>query len=275
VTLTRIVFILGALIVGCAAAASIAVLSGFDTAVADRGLSARVAVTDFPLPTGFGIAPEAVVEYLSTTMMARSETDIALRIALGTDGLARLGEVAIPRLLNAGVIRTMVRDVPQLADTFRLAELRAVAPIIIRNNTATAISDVAMTLPGALRAQTTDGAPIKVSETAAQIPALDLGEIGPGDGREVTVWLDRDLSTPPPSEAALWIGLREGAALAGPGVTGQLRIAAVTTVLPPTSAIYHGCGAPSPFSCFSCSLLRALPSLSRSARFGPCHRLRP
>jgi len=36
------------------------------------------------------------------------------------------------------------------------------------------------------------------------------------------------LSTPPLSEAALWIGLREGAALAGPGVTGQIRIAAVT-----------------------------------------------
>lgn len=181
-------------------------------------VSARIEVTPFPLPAGLRIDPELVAGYLSEEMRARVETDTALRIALGTEGRERLRDIAIPRLLNTGLVRGMIREVRPLADLLDLGNFRAVAAVRVENLGDAPVA-AAITLPGALRAEDASGARIEVAATAAGVPALRLDVLAPGEERRLTVWLDRGLDSPAPADAAgeAAVPLREGAALAVEG----------------------------------------------------------
>ena len=101
-TLTRLLFIGFAILIGGAAALGLAVLSGHVAEFTDRDLTARVVVSDFQLPTGFGIDPNVVATYRSDAMQLRAEGDVALRLGMAAEGLAQRTDVPIPRLVNTG-----------------------------------------------------------------------------------------------------------------------------------------------------------------------------
>ena len=129
-----------------AAGAGLLAMTGGARGVLGADLRAEVHVTDYPLPTGFGIEPELVAEFLSASLQKRAGEDIALRFSLGTEGLKRLQEIALPRLMNVVVVRAMIRDVKPLSDLLAVGAFRRAAPRTRAPDPATASP------PGASRA---------------------------------------------------------------------------------------------------------------------------
>ncbi len=165
-------------------------MAGGARGVPGADLRAEVQVTDYPLPAGFGIEPELVAEFLSASLRKRAGEDIALRFSLGTEGLKRLQEIALPRLMNVVVVRSMIRDVKPLNDLLAVGDFRRAAQIVVTNAGAAA-TDVALTLPGAVLAEA-GGATVPVLTTDTGLTAIALGDMAAGEVRALTVWLGAD-----------------------------------------------------------------------------------
>lgn len=150
-------------------------------------LSAEVHVTDYPLPKGFGLEPQIVADFLVVELTNRATDDIALRLALGTDGQRKLIDIAIPRLVNSVVVRDMIANIEPLKNVLSVGEFDAAARIVVRNSGA-ARTGVALTLPGAVLVEAQTGtAAIKTTSTG--LTALDLGDIAAEETRVLQVWL--------------------------------------------------------------------------------------
>ena len=173
-----------------AAGAGLLAMAGGARGVVGADLRAEVHVTDYPLPTGFGIDPELVAEFLSASLQKRAGEDIALRLSLRTEELKRLQEIALPRLMNVVVVRAMIREVKPLNDLLAVGAFRRVAQIVVTNAGAAA-TDVALTLPGAVLAEV-GGATVPVLTTDTGLTAVGLGDMAAGEKRALTVWLGAD-----------------------------------------------------------------------------------
>ena len=150
-------------------------------------LTAEVRLAQFQLPSGFGLEPQEIADFLVSNLTKRAETDIALRLAMGTDEQARLIEVGIPRLVSSSLVRDMIRDIPPLAKVLSIAEFRIAARVTVANRGA-ARTDVALTLPGAVLAEADSGT-VAIITTSSGLTALTLGDMAAGEKRVLRVWL--------------------------------------------------------------------------------------
>lgn len=183
-------FLVMVLLAACSALA-LAALSGWGRNLLAPRLSAQVVLSDFPLPQGFGVEPQMVSDFLVSEMQKRAVADVALRITLGNDGRQKLHDVVIPRLVSAGVIRNMIVDVQPLADVLAVSRFKSVARIVVSNGGNEPLGDVAITVPGALRAENAAGEPETILFRDEDTPAISLGALPAGDEKTLTVWLDR------------------------------------------------------------------------------------
>lgn len=151
--------------------------------LASPDLSAEVHLDEFPLPPGFGLEPQEVADFLVQELTMRATDDIALRLALGTDGQTKLIEVVIPRLVNSVVVRDMIAQIKPLANVLSVGAFRLSGRVVITNR-GPARSDVALTLPGLLLAEGGE-----VEATSNGMTALRLDELAAGEVRVVKVWL--------------------------------------------------------------------------------------
>ncbi len=227
--MTRLLALLLALVTGAAALAGVLVLSGRSDFYTGRTLVARVNVAAFPLPKDFGLEPSSFSAYLTQALQERARGDIALRVTIGTDAVADLIEIGVPRLVTTGMVRQMTKDYAALADLLAMSNIAASATIEVRNDTGADLTDVALTLPGALRVMPQGDAGGALVPTQAGTTALDLGDLPAGAQWRGTVWLDRDFASPAPTDEAGmptdpgWLGLHEGIAVgAAGGVRGQV-----------------------------------------------------
>ncbi|MGZ9809339.1 hypothetical protein ACXN5S_02645 [Pseudoroseicyclus sp. H15] len=189
--MTRVLTLLIALALGAAALAGLVVLSGRGDLLQPRGLQARVDIQTFPLPSGFGADPQLLSDYLLRELDDRASRDVALRVTLSSDGLEKLREVALPRLMSPAVTRGLMEQSGPLAEILSLADVRSVAEVQVTNRSGDALSDVAITLPGALIAEDGEGQPRELRQTAAGITALEFGTMAAGESAVARVWLDR------------------------------------------------------------------------------------
>lgn len=191
-------------------------ITGAVGALAPGGLKAEIVLTDYPLPSGFGVAPQEVSDFLVAEMQKRVLTDIAMRLVMGNDGQQKLHDVVIPRLLNAGVIRRMIEEVQPLADVLSIGQFKSTARIVVRNDGAAPLTDVAMIIPDAVRAEDGDGV-VGIVETRPGLPAINLGDMEPGEQRSITVWRSASSDFGPDAIGRFSLG-------AANGVRGQLDV---------------------------------------------------
>ena len=90
-------------------------------------------MADYPLPTGFGLEPQVVADFLVEELVNPGADDIALRMALGVEGQKKLVEITIPRLVNSVVVRDMIANIKPLANVLAVGEFRMSARIEVRN----------------------------------------------------------------------------------------------------------------------------------------------
>ena len=150
-------------------------------------LSAEVHLTDYPLPTGFGLEPQIVADFLTDELTTRAKDNIALRLALGTDGQKKLIEIAIPRLVSSAVVRDMIKNIKPLANVLSVGEFRLAARVVVVNR-GDARSDVALTLPGAILAEAATGS-AEIEATSTGLTAVKLGDMAAGETRLLWVWM--------------------------------------------------------------------------------------
>lgn len=178
---------LGALLAAAISLAGLLSLTGTLRQLATPDLSAEVHLSSYPLPTGFGIEPQEVADFLVAELISRATDDIALRLALGEDGQQKLIEIGIPRLVNSVVVRDMITQIKPLANVLSVANFRLSGQIAVTNKGA-ARQDVALTVPGLVQVEAASGtAEIQVTESG--LTALRLGDMAAGETRVMTVWL--------------------------------------------------------------------------------------
>ncbi|MCB1516559.1 MAG: hypothetical protein KDJ19_02940 [Hyphomicrobiaceae bacterium] len=194
----------------------LAAMTGGLSALMSGNLKAEMVLNDYPLPSGFGVAPQEVSDFLVAEMQGRVLTDVALRLVMGSDNQQKLHDVVIPRLINAGVIRKMIGAVQPLADVLSLGQFKSTAQIKVHNGGTAALADVAMIIPGALRAQDSNGI-VPITETQPGLSAIKLGDMAPGADRSIIVWRSAAVDFSPDAISQFSLG-------AADGVRGQLEV---------------------------------------------------
>ena len=210
---TAILFFLGLTLAG---GLGLAAMTGAVGALAAGGLNADVVLADYPLPGGFGVAPQEVSDFLVTEMQKRALTDVALRLVMGNDGQQKLHDVVIPRLLNSGVIRKLIEEVQPLADVLSIGQFKSTARIVVHNEGAAPLTDVAMIVPDAVRAEDGNGV-VRIVETQPGLSAIELGDMASGEQRSITVWRSAVADFRPDATGQFSLG-------AANGVRGQVDV---------------------------------------------------
>ena len=162
------------------------VLSGGARGLAAPPLEARLMVQDFPVPNGFGIDPDRVAGFMADLLNQRIDDDIGIRLTLKANVVKKVKEFALPRLMNAVVVKAMMRDIPELSAVLDLGAFRRT--VIGSISPTMAVQDVALTVPGALLAEV-NGEKVKLTTTSTGMAALALGHMAPGQVHQVTIWL--------------------------------------------------------------------------------------
>lgn len=201
-----ILFFLGLTLVG---GLGLAAMAGTLAALAPGGLKADVVLADYPLPDGFGLAPQEVSDFLVAEMQERVLGDVAMRLILGTDNQQKLHDVIIPRLLNAGVIRKMIKEVQPLADVLSIGQFKSTARIVVRNDGAATLTDVAMIVPDATRAEDGSGV-VSIVPTQPGLSAINLGDMAPGEQKSITVWRSAAADFSPTAIGQFSLGAAKG-----------------------------------------------------------------
>jgi hypothetical protein len=177
----------GAVLAGAISLTGLLAMTGTLRPLTAPDLSAEVHLSAFPLPAGFGIEPQEVADFLVQELTERAGSDIALRLALGSDGQKKLIEIAIPRLVNSVVVRDMITQIKPLANVLSVADFRQTGHVVVVNG-GEAAQGVALTLPGLVLAQTGDQ-PATIETTSAGLTAVNLGDMAAGETRVLTLWL--------------------------------------------------------------------------------------
>jgi hypothetical protein len=181
---------LGAGLTAVITLAGLLAMTGTLRALISPQLSAEVHFADFPLPKGFGLEPQIVADFLVAELTTRATDDIALRLAMGTEGQKKVIEVAIPRLVNSVVVREMIAKIQPLANVLSVGNYRMSARVAVTNKGA-ARSDVALTMPGVVLVEAGTGN-VAVETTSTGLTAVNLGGMGAGETRVLTVWLGQE-----------------------------------------------------------------------------------
>ena len=63
----------------------LAAMTGALSAWAPSALKAEIVLADYPIPAGFGVAPQEVSDFLVAQLQERVLNDIALRLLMGND----------------------------------------------------------------------------------------------------------------------------------------------------------------------------------------------
>lgn len=175
--------VLGAFVAAVLSLAGLLAMTGGLRQLASTELSAEVHLAEFPLPEGFGLEPQEVADFLVKELTVRATDDIALRLALGTDGQKKLIEVVIPRLVNSVVVRDMISQIKPLHNVLSVGAFRLSGQVLITNR-GEARKDVALMLPGLLLAEGGE-----VETTSNGMTAVHLDELAADEVRVVKVWL--------------------------------------------------------------------------------------
>ncbi len=179
--------ILLALALIASSAVGLLVMAGGARDLLSPPLQAELNVQDFPIPSGMSVDADKVASYLARALQERADDDVATRMLLKPDVLARVKDVVLPRLMNVVAVHRMLEDIPELSALVGLESFKRTVTGSITS--ADAAADVALTVPGALLAEV-DGQKVKVTKTSTGLPALELGAMTPGQGHQITVWLD-------------------------------------------------------------------------------------
>ena len=169
-----------------AAGLGLLVLSGGARGFAAPSLEAQLLVQDFPVPDGFGIDPNRVAGFMADQLRQRLDNDLGIRLTLKANVIKKVKEFALPRLMNVVVVKSMMRDIPELSAVLDLGAFRRTVTGQI--STTAAVHDVALTVPGALLAEV-NGEKVKVTTTSTGMTALALGDMASGQVHQVTIWL--------------------------------------------------------------------------------------
>ena len=169
-----------------AAGLGLLVLSGGARGFAASSLEAQLLVQDFPVPNGFGIDPNRVAGFMADQLRQRLDNDLGIRLTLKANVIKKVKEFALPRLMNVVVVKSMMRDIPELSAVLDLGAFRRTLTGQI--STTAAVQDVALTVPGALLAEV-NGEKVKVTTTSTGMTALELGDMATGQVHQVTIWL--------------------------------------------------------------------------------------
>jgi hypothetical protein len=152
-------------------------------------LSAEIQLAEYPLPSGFGLEPQVVSDYLVEELTKRAQEDIALRLALGTGGQTKLVQIVIPRLVSSTVVHDMVRDIKPLANVLSVADFRKSAKVVVTNHGKDS-AGVVLTIPGAVLVEGQEGTPA-IETTSTGLTAVTMGDMASGESRHLTVWLGK------------------------------------------------------------------------------------
>lgn len=162
------------------------VLSGGARSIAAPPLEAHLVVQEFPVPQGFGIDADRVAKFMADQLTDRLDTDVAMRLTLKPDAMKKVKEIVLPRLMNVVVVQAMMREIPELSAILDLGDFRRT--VVGHVSSAVSLQDVALTVPGALLAEV-DGEKAKLTNTSTGMIALRLGDMEPGQVRQVTIWM--------------------------------------------------------------------------------------
>lgn len=200
--------ILAGLAVLAVSLVSFLVLMGNAEVLDRQPLVARVTLAPFALPAGYAVDPVAITDELVARMRSRVDNDMALQMMLGTEESVILREQAVPRLVNAGVLRRMLEEMEGLGTVIEMADYHALAEVEIRNRGTVPLEDVALVLPGAGRIEGIAGAAPVLEAGENGLAAVTLPALQPGEVSRFRLWL-----VPSPEELAVRAGeIRLGAA---------------------------------------------------------------
>lgn len=212
-------FVLGtvALLIGAACLAALLVLFGMWDRVAGNPLSARVLIHPLQVPSTYSIDDKDISGELVRRMTVRAERDAALRIMLSDEVNKTLRERVIPRLLNAGVLRRMIKDMQGLGTVIAFAGYGSWAEIAVTNSGGEALEDVAITLPFAARVETSAGDALELKTYGGGLGAASFGSLAAGETMHLRAWFE----APAPDVASRSHDIRIGA---DGGVRGKVSL---------------------------------------------------
>jgi len=174
-----------------------------------RQLSAEIQLSEVELPAAFRIDPVLISNEISSRMTQRTETDTALRIMLNAGQNELLRNRAIPRLVNAGVIRRMLGDMEGLGTVIDFSTYKSYARVTIENRSPRALNDVALVLPYARRAERLDQEELVFRLLDGSIGAISIPTLQPKETAEINVWLDTPSSNIVEQESRILLGAAE------------------------------------------------------------------
>ena len=107
--------ILLALALIASSAVGLLVMAGGARDLLSPPLQAELNVQDFPIPSGMSVDADKVASYLARALQERADDDVATRMLLKPDVLARVKDVVLPRLMNVVAVHRMLEDIPELS----------------------------------------------------------------------------------------------------------------------------------------------------------------
>lgn len=159
-------------------------------------LSAEVRLDPVVLPAGIDVDATAVAEYLTTQLTRQAERDVAIRMTLGKENVAKMIETVFPRVVNPSLITRMFDRIPPLKAVLSLGGFRAAARVGVVNAGTEPLADVAMTLPGVVLAERPDGTALEIHASAAGPSAIRIGMLEPGARLEFVAWTTAAADSP-------------------------------------------------------------------------------
>jgi len=170
-----------------AAGLGLGVMSGHGRSLGAPPLQAELIVQEFLLPSGFGLEPKRVAEFMARELQERLAEDVAIRMTLKSDVMKKVEDIVLPRLMNVVAVQAMMKGIPELSAILDVGSFRRTLQGTVHS--AADVQDVALTVPGALLAEV-NGEKVAVTQTSTGLPALELGAMAAGETRQVTLWLD-------------------------------------------------------------------------------------
>lgn len=176
-------------------AVSFVVLSGEGQLFKSSPLVAEVQVEAMAMPAAFRLDAEEIATDLSERLQRRATEDFALRTLLGSNGQQQVSDIVIPRLLNVGVIRRMIQEIPSLDTVTAVSSYQSHVSLQVNNTGDTPLTDVAFSAPGAVRAEKADGSELRIVTPDRDVDVVNLGNLEPGGETNVRIWFEN-----PPEE---------------------------------------------------------------------------
>ncbi|MEC7764956.1 MAG: hypothetical protein VX874_23835 [Pseudomonadota bacterium] len=186
--MSRTLFFAGAsAVVAALCIAALLVMTGRWDSVRGTPLTAQVLLNDVAVPSNYAIDPVVITDELLRRMQDRAGRDLALSIMMGDQGLALMREQALPRLLNAGVVRRMLEDMDGLGQVIAYSDYRSFAQVQIVNRSGAPLEDVALTLPGAVLAER-DGAALPIRAHDNGLMSVSFATLDANETAALNVW---------------------------------------------------------------------------------------